>query len=136
MKPRTYQYLKIISQCSKTRGLGGTRIKIWPCRYIGCKRVLNDIDNHLTTKYCPFHKEVRIKEKNRSCYIKRVGKVKEFEKNQLLLYLLKTNTTVSKYQILAYTKIKNMDSLRSQLTFLRRRGHKITRRKEMYCIEK
>ncbi len=131
MRPRTYQYLQL-----KGRNTGGTRIKVWPCKYLGCKRVLNDIDNHLTTKYCLFHKEVRVKEKNRSCYVKRRGGiVKEYEKNELLLYLLKNHTTVSKYQILAFTHIKNMDSLRSQLTFLRRKGYKIYRNKEMYSFE-
>ncbi len=131
MKPRTYQFLQI-----KGRGNGGTRIKIWPCKYLDCKRVLNDIDNHLTTKYCQFHKEVRIKEKNRRMYVKRVGgHVKDYEKNKLLVYLLKNTTTASKYQILSYTQIKNMDSLRSQITFLRRKGYKIFRKKEMYYLE-
>ena len=133
MKPRTYQYLQLKD---RSRGNGGTRIKIWPCKYLGCKRILNDVDNSLTTKYCKYHKEVRVKEKNRSCYVKRNGvKVKDYEKNQLLIYLLRNNTTVSKYQILAYTHIKNMDSLRSQLTFLRRKGHKIKRKKEFYSLE-
>jgi len=134
LKPRTYQYLEIKAG-NGTKG-SSTRIKVWPCAYIGCKRILNDVDNHLKTKYCKFHKPISIQEKNRRCYVKRNGLVKDYEKNKLFLYLLKNNKTVSKYQILAYTQIKNMDSLRSQLTFLRRQGHKITRRMEMYSLEK
>jgi len=133
-KPRTWQYL-VVKAGYGSRGNGGTRIKIWYCKYLGCKRILNDLDNHLTTKWCKFHKELVETEKNRRCYVKRVGLVKDYQKNELLLYLLRNNTTVSKYQILSYTHIKNMDSLRSQLTFLRRRGHKITRRQEFYSLE-
>jgi len=135
LKPRKYQYLQIKAGYG-SRGNGSTRIKVWACRYVGCNRILNDVDYSFPSKFCKFHVAIRVKENYRRCYVNRVGKVKEFEKNKMLLYLLKNNTKVSKYQILAYTKIKNMDSLRSQLTFLRRQGHKITRRMEMYWLEK
>jgi len=133
LKPRKYQLL-IIKAGNGTRGTS-TQIKVWPCSYIGCKRILNDVDYQLISKYCMFHRALRIKEKNHRCYVKRVGKLKDFDKSKALLYLLKTHLEVSKFQLLAFANIKNMDSLRSQVTFLRRKGYKIYREKEYYHLE-
>ena len=132
MKPRTYQILQIKA------GYGGrgvmNHIKVWPCVYPNCNRLLNDVDNHLTTIYCKHHKEVRIKEKNHACYVKRRGETRP-NKIDLIIHLLQTNDKASSYELMAYSGVKNSQTFRSDISYLRRKGYKIYKHGGFYFLE-
>lgn len=135
MKPRKYQILQIKA------GYGGrgvmNRIKVWPCKYIGCTRVLNDVDYSIACKFCTYHKAVRITEKNHNCYVKRRGETHP-SKLSLMIRLLKTDSKVSPFQLMAYSGVKDIHILRSNICNLNRQGYKIIHNKQegFYSIEK
>ncbi len=123
MKPRKYQVLQVKAG-NGTRGTF-TRIKVWPCKYVGCPRVLNDVDFSIACKFCKYHKAIRIKEKNHNCYVKRRGETNP-SKLSLIIQLLKNDDRVSPYQLMAFSGIRDIHILRSDICYLNRRGYKIT----------
>jgi len=37
----------------------------WPCAYDDCEEFLNDVDHHISRKYCSIHQKIREKEQNK-----------------------------------------------------------------------
>ena len=111
-----------------------TNSKHWMCHDTGYYYVLSDGVNHHLTKYCPTHKLQAIKDKNHRSYLRKVGTVRNINKREALLYLLKSKPTSSKYELLAYSTIKTMDSFRATITTLRSMGYKIYRKKLFYRL--
>ncbi len=116
-----------------------TKQRTWLCCYVGCFYVLTDGKVSLKTKYCPTHKLAATYDKNHKAYVRKVGgisRLKRINKREAFLYLLKSKPTSSKYELLAYSCIKNMDSFRATVTTLRSMGYKIYRKKLFYRLVK
>ncbi len=116
-----------------TKGVS-SRIKVWPCGYPGCQRILNDVDNSITRVYCMFHKELRIKEKNHDCYIKRRGSFKD-TKIKLILRLLRTKKQVSAYELMDFSSALDKKSIKTFVSILRKKGHYITNKNGYYFYQ-
>ena len=126
------QWLKLEQRAGahiNSRGIS-TRIRVWACGYPGCERILNDVDHNILKIYCKFHKELRIREKNHDCYLKRRGPLKE-TKIKLILRLLRTNKQVSAYELMAFSSALDKNSIKTFVSILRRKGHYI-RNKDGY----
>lgn len=126
MKPRKYQFLQVL-ETNHTRGRV-SKLKVWPCRYVACKRVLNDLDYNINAKYCLFHRAIRVREKNAASYQKRIGCVRPSKMEQII-YLLKTNGRASTYELLAFTGIRKKEVLRALMWNIRKKGHSVTHNK-------
>jgi len=37
----------------------------WPCAYVDCEEILNDVDHTISRKYCNSHQKIREKEQNK-----------------------------------------------------------------------
>lgn len=117
-------------QSSKWKGVS-SKIRVWPCGYPNCERVLNDVDNNILKIYCKFHKELRIKEKNHDCYLKRRGPYKD-TKIKLILRLLRTNKKASAYELMAFSYALDKNSIKTFVSILRRKGHYIRNKNGYY----
>jgi len=114
-----------------------TKQRTWLCCYGNCFYVLTDAKVDIRTKFCPLHKEEATYDKNHKAYVRKiggVGRIKHINKREAFLYLLKSKRTSSKYELLAYSTIKNMDSFRATVTTLRSMGYKIYRKKTFYRL--
>ena len=104
------------------------------CIYPGCPLLINTILHAGNKRYCEFHVKLRVKENWTRC---NHNNSQNLRKPVMfpLLYLLKTNKVVSKWQVLAWYKFKKDFSLFNAMWILRKQGHKIRFKSGFYFYE-
>jgi len=96
------------------------------CVYPGCPLLINTILHASHKQYCEFHVTLRVKENwQKQNHKNSTGQQKP--KIMPMIYLFKTNKVVSIYEIMAYCRIRQKNTVFSHISTLRSQGHKIKR---------